>query len=298
MIARTLLLAATALGLAACISYRLDGSEVLNTDAQLRAEGFTTTRGRPVEQAALGPTFRITRETVPTSYGGVALTRAESDPGRPLLVFCGGNLFRQETRGAGTLQELAAFGDVWLFDYPGYGGSPGQAAVAEFAELRTALARRIDAAHATGGRAGDLVFVGHSFGGGVCAGLAGAVRTPSHTVLVGAFRDYASVVRARAGVFRPFVRPDIADDVPDTDIAEALRGYGGQVIAVTAAGDRTVPLSAARELVSDLRAQGGRATLVVLPGAEHVDVFRMPAFKAELRAAFSRVGVGRSPPAR
>jgi len=270
---RTSLLVMTALVLGACVPYRLGAADLLNTNAQIAARGETIAPGVPIRQAAPADAFRVSEEGVPAPWGEIALTRVESDPGRPLIVFCGGNAFRQDVRGAITARALSRVGDVWLFDYPGYGRSAGRGAPDEFDALVPALAARIERAFAEG-RSGDLVFWGHSFGGGTCSRLAAAVKRPSSLVLVGAFQTFEAVVRARAnrlaGPLGRLLRPAIAADVPDTDIVRTLAGYEGPIVVAASRADAVVPFSASAALARRLQTARLRAEFVTFDAGDHV----------------------------
>lgn len=286
----------SALLLGGCVPYRLSGSDLLEPNAQLLARGQAVPRPAPMTQAIPAP-YRVTEERLAAGFGEIALTRVETDPDKPLIVFCGGSAFRQDERGAFTTRQLVPFGDVWTFDYPGYGRSDGGAQPAEFDALTRSLAARIDAAFA-GERRGPLVFWGHSFGGGACARLAAAVRTPSDLVLVGAFRDYQSAVRARArrlvGPLALLVRPVIAPDVPNADMVETLRAYDGDVVVAAIREDRIVPFSASAELERALRSLGKRTQLVTFTGGDHVRFYAARDFLPRMRRALEAAGV-RSP---
>ncbi len=296
---RLLVVAAGALALAACVPYRLGAADLLDTNALAAARGDVITPGTPLREAAPAP-YRVSEERVAAPFGAIALTRVESDPRRPLVLFCGGSGFRQEVRGAVSARALSAHGDVWLFDYPGYGASGGSGAPAEFDALVTALAARIDAAYAQG-RSGDLVLWGHSFGGGVCARLSAAVRTPSTLVLVGAFQSYPEVVRARAnrlvGPLGRLIKPVIAPDMPDADIVQVLRHYRGGVLVAASREDVTVPFAASARLAERLRASNLRTELLAFEGGDHVAFEEWADFEPRMRRALAtaRADTGAAP---
>lgn len=291
MFTRSLLCVVWMLALGGCVSYRLGANDLLEPNSQLAARGEAAPRPTPMTRA-IPPPFTVTEESLAADFGRVALTRVESDPLKRLIVFCGGSAFRQDVRGALTARELVPFGDVWTFDYPGYGRSDGSADPAEFDALTRSLARRIDAAF-TDGRRGRLVFWGHSFGGGVCAKLAAAVGTPSDLVLVGAFQDYQSVVRARArrlaGPLGLLIRPVIAADVPNPDIVETLGDYEGGIVLAAIREDVVVPFSASADLERRLRMLGKRTRLVSFTGGDHVRFYEAEDFEPGMRRALEGV---------
>ena len=287
------LLIVVGLAVTACVPYRLGAADLLATNAQVAARGEVIDPVVSIRQAAPADVYRVTEERVAAPWGDLALTQVESDPRRPLIVFCGGSAFRQDVRGAVTAKALSKHGDVWLFDYPGFGRSGGRGAPEDFDALAPAMAARIEQAY-VGGRTGPLVLVGHSFGGGVCARLAAATRSPSSLVLVGAFQTYESVVQARAaraaGPLGRLIKPVIASDVPRTDIVEALADYQGPIIIVGSRDDRIVPYRASAKLAWRLRAANKHVELVPFETGEHVAFQTWPGFETRLAQALSRTG--------
>lgn len=141
------LLVTAAVALSGCVPYRLGAVDLLETNEQIADRG-TAVRSGPSIRGTLSERYAVIEETLATPKGTLALTRLERDPRRPLVVFCGGSAFRQDVRGAATAEALTAHGDVWLFDYPGYGRSGGRGAPEEFDAVIPAVAARIDQAYA------------------------------------------------------------------------------------------------------------------------------------------------------
>ncbi|HWQ85282.1 alpha/beta hydrolase family protein [Brevundimonas sp.] len=282
------LLLATSVVLGGCYPYRLSGDDVVPTDRRLAASGYRISAGVDLADAGRRLGLAVTEETIAAPFGAVALTRFEHAQRRPLIVFCGGNMFRREVSGQKIVQLLAPLGDVWIFDYPGYGDSSGDGRPREFEEMNAAIAARVDRAFGEG-RTGDLAFWGHSLGGTVCGDLAGRSATPSDVVLVATFQSFDQVVRAgaaaRAGPLGRLVRPVIADDVPGFDIARALDGYDGTAIVVGARNDATVPWEASSRLERALRRQGVATQLIVLASGDHSLMHEEPGLVARIGQA-------------
>jgi pimeloyl-ACP methyl ester carboxylesterase len=243
--------ALTAALLSGCYPYRLTGEDVVPTDARLTAAGARITPGVPLAQIGAGLGLTVTEETLPAAFGPVALTRFEHATPRPLIVFCGGNMFRRTLTGQRIVPLLAPLADVWIFDYPGYGDSAGQGTPDQFEAMSQAVSARVDAAFASG-RTGDLAFWGHSLGGVVCGDLAGRTAHPSDIVLMATFQSFDQVIRAgaaqKAGPLGGLVRPMVAADVPTFDVARSLQGYRGTAIVVAARDDAAVPFLASARL--------------------------------------------------
>ena len=286
----------TACLVSGCVSYSLDGNDILRTDAQLERSGRNLSVGPDLGAAGEALDAVVTEERLSAPFGEIALTRFERNSGdQPIVIFCGGSLFRQDTRGAASFEALFRLGDVWLVDYPGYGRSEGNGTVEEFVAYEDIVVARLQQAVGTM-PIQRPIFVGHSFGGGVCASMASRFPNRSNLVLLGAFRNHEAVVKARAGWFGWIVRPEISNDLPNTDIVSALAGYQGHVVVVAAENDPTVPYAASRSLSRDLSNEGVSVDFITVPGADHSGlVERIPTLEAVSRSLSGREDAERAP---
>lgn len=288
---RAALALAGCVAVAGCYPYKLAGDDVVPTDQRLAASGYRFAPGPTLADVGARLGLSVSEETLVAPFGPVALTRFEHSEPRPLIVFCGGNMFRRETAGTRMVETLAPLGDVWIFDYPGYGASAGQGLPEDFDAMGGVVAARVDRAFADG-RGGDLAFWGHSLGGLVCSDLAGRSRTPSDLVLVATFQSFDQVIRAgaaaRVGPLSVLVRPVVGDDVPALDIARALAGYGGTAIVVAARDDDVVPWLASDRLEKTLRRQGVTTERIDIPSGDHSRMHETPGLMAQIGMALTR----------
>lgn len=295
MVRPGVLLLAAAVALGGCYPYQLTGDNVVPTDQRLASSGYRLSPGPALAEVGEQLGLTVTEETVSATFGAVALTRFEHAEDRPLIVFCGGNMFRREVSGQKIVQLLEPLGDVWIFDYPGYGDTPGAGRPLEFESMSAAIAARVDRAFADG-RTGDLAFWGHSLGGTVCGDLAGRSDTPSDVVLVATFQSFDQVVRAgaaaRVGPLAGLVRPVIGEDVPRFDIVRALDGYEGTAVVVGARDDATVPYLASARLEQALRRQGVATQLVILESGDHSKIHETPGLITRIGEALSDAEFG------
>lgn len=265
--------------LAGCYPYPLDGADVVPTDSRLSASGYRMAPLQPMDVVGARFGLSVSEEILSAASGPVALTRFEHEVSRPLIVFCGGNMFRRGSGAASVLEHLSALGDVWVFDYPGYGDTAGEGLPEQFEAVGAAVSARVEQAFADG-RTGDLVFWGFSLGGLVCGDLAGRTAVPSDVVLLGTFQSFDQVVRAgaaaRVGPLAGLVRPVIGDDVPDYDIARSLEGYAGRAIVVATRKDAVVPWLASSRLEMTLREQGVSTVMIDLPTGDHSGILDVP----------------------
>lgn len=265
------------LGLAACAPVRIAEDAFFYPNERVRAEGMVL----PV-----GPAFPEGSETLSLPYegGAVAATRVRGSAGGPIILFCGGNLFRRETVGAMTAQTLTPFGDVVLFDYPGYGDTPGTADLASFRQAGAAVAAWVARTAEAEGR--DVIAWGHSLGGPVCAEATRLINID--TVVIEASTPTArAVVNDSLGLLRPFVRVDIDPGLDSFNVVETLSDFDGEVIVLEAGRDETLPARLSRDLANGLRAGGVDVARLVFPEAGHNNIRRQPDFRARLEAALT-----------
>ncbi|WP_420469680.1 alpha/beta hydrolase family protein [Brevundimonas sp. FT23042] len=271
------LVAVAALSLAACVKVDVPERAFFWPDARLARENITLPANPPPEGA----------ETLVLRYaeGPIGATRVRSaDAARPLILFCGGNMFRREASGGSRAEILAPFGDALMFDYPGYGDTAGLDTFANFravGEVVADEARR--QADAEGRR---LIVWGHSLGGIVCSEMAARTRADI-LVLETTTPGARATVEQQVGLMRPFVRVTLAPALETVDIPAALNGYPGKVVVLEAGKDDTLPPALSRRLARALEAQGNQVDRIVFPAAGHNDVGRQPEFVARLTAALA-----------
>jgi pimeloyl-ACP methyl ester carboxylesterase len=226
-------------------------------------------------------------ETLALRYaeGPIGATRIRSaDAARPLILFCGGNMFRRASAGGYRAEVLAPFGDLLMFDYPGYGDTAGQDSFANFhavGEVVADAARR--QADAEGRR---LIVWGHSLGGIVCSEAARRAHADL-LVLETTTPGARATVENQVGLMRPFVRVTLAPALDAVDVPASLRGYPGRIVVIEAGKDDTLPPALSRALARRLEAQGNTVEWLVFPAAGHNNVGRQPDFRSRLTAALA-----------
>lgn len=203
---------------------------------------------------------------------------------RPLIVHCGGNAADRYNSGIGYASKALPYGDVLLFDYPGYGDSPG----ASNAASMTDTAQRVSAfaAELAGNR--PFVFWGHSLGGFVCSQSAGAMPSADGVVLEATARRVTEVADAWMPWYAsPFVNITIADSLASYDSAHALTDFTGPVLVLGARRDSQLPVRLSRSLAAALEAEGAAVTYLEFANAGHGDISRQPEFGPAVSAYFA-----------
>ena len=80
----------------------------------------------------------LKHQRITTTIGSIAVTFAETKSER-LVVHCGGNASDRKSDGAAYLTKTMSFGDVIMFDYPGYGDSEGSPNAVDFEIASSAI---------------------------------------------------------------------------------------------------------------------------------------------------------------
>lgn len=266
-----------ALILAACVPVNVPEGAFFYPEARLRAENIVL----PDSEAWPGAELL----SIPYPGGAVAATRIRTgENARPLILFCGGNMFRRRVNTFGAARKLTPFGDVLMFDYPGYGDTPGRADVAGFRAAGEAMAVAARAQADAEGR--PLIAWGHSLGGPICAEAARLTRADA-LVLEATTPSARAAVNQQAGLMRPFMRFDIAPGLAAINIPASLEGFSGRVVVLEAGKDTTLPPALSRALARDLTARGVEVQRLVFPTAGHNDIGRQPDFQTRLAAALT-----------
>lgn len=274
---RRLLAPLLALALAACIPVNVPEGAFFYPEARLRAENIVL----PDSEAWPGA------ETLSVPYPGGAVAATRIRTGRtatPLILFCGGNMFRRRVNTFSAARKLTPFGDVLMFDYPGYGDTPGQADVAGFRAAGEAMAAAARAQADAERR--PLIAWGHSLGGPICSEAARLARADA-LVLEATTPSARAAVYQQAGLMAAFLRFDIAPGLDAINIPATLQDYPGRVVVLTAGRDDTLPPALSRRIARDLTAQGIEVQHIVFPAAGHNDIGRQPDFQTRLSAALA-----------
>jgi uncharacterized protein len=277
---------ASALLLAGCVPVSVHQDSVVKTNLDVAVAG------QPAVAARVGPAYRFTANELPAPFGTLHTVLAESDPHKPLIVFCGGNAFRENAGGARTVEALAPFGDMLLFDYPGLGESRGAGTKQDYAAALDTVTARVAQIAKT--RSGPLVFWGHSLGGGFCAALAARSRTAAPLVMAGAFAsldDAAQGIVADRVWFSPLVSTKIEADAVNFDVPALLAAYDGPIVVVASKADRTIPFAVSEKLARKLQGENRKVAFVALENAGHSGMQQTPEFRARLTAALAPYGI-------
>ncbi len=263
--------------LAGCLTVNVPEGQFFYPDTRVQAEKLILAPGPAIPGAEI--------MSLPFAGGAVAATRVRT--GRadaPLILYCGGNLFRRGVSGAQVAAELAPFGDVLMFDYPGSGDTPGQASFATYRDAGEVIAATARAQADAEGR--KLIAWGHSLGGPICAEAARLIRADA-LVLEATTPTARAAVDSMVGLWRPIVRVQLAEPLITVDVPATLDGYSGKVVVLEASRDTTLTPVLSRKLAHDLRARGVNVERLVFARADHGDIPSQPDFVTRVGAALN-----------
>lgn len=218
---------------------------------------------------------------------------------RPLIIHCGGNSFDRWNFGLLALLKLLDFGDVVLFDYPGFGYSEGPAdsgaqnrtepSVAAFVAMEPVFRQFVDEQFGARPR----IYWGHSLGGFVCARL--SVRDPASIglVLEATAATPQEAADAQPPAFmRPFVRVALDPVFDPFDTVSTLNSFAPPVLVLAGEKDRTLPARLSRHLYDDLKAQGLDVDFEAFSGVGHTNIPTAPGFAEKMRAFLTKTNTG------
>lgn len=212
---------------------------------------------------------------------------ARADENRPLIVHCGGSTASRRDSGTPYGLKVIEFGDVLLFDYPGYGDSPGMATGQSLAAMND---RIIEFAKKLTANNRQLILWGHSLGGFVCADMASSFEGLGAIVFETSARNAAEVADTiPAWYIKPFVRFNISDGIAGFDNVTAIENVAVPILVLGARLDRTLRVRLSRGLADDLQAAGHDVTYVEFPDANHISIATSKTFQAVTGAFFKRV---------
>ncbi|MDX2234304.1 MAG: alpha/beta fold hydrolase [Hyphomonadaceae bacterium] len=246
------------------------------SEAELSARWLSATSDRPLD-AAVSHGFVGAGETR-IAY---SIFRRPANEARPLIVHCGGNAADRYNSGVGYAGKGLRFGDVLLFDYPGYGDSPG----APTAAALEAASRNVAALAASTAQGRPIVLWGHSLGGFICGVLAQDLPEASGLIFETSARNAGDVAASWTPWYAdPLISVRIAEGLARYDNAAAARAFGKPVLVLGAARDDTLPVRLSRALAKAIEMQGGTVTYVEFPDANHRTVPQAPGFDAAVAA--------------
>lgn len=231
---------------------------------------------------------KITHEFVMLGGERIAISRVKAANGadnEPLIVYCPGNASDRLRVALYYTDKVLPWGEVLMFDYPGYGDSTGEPLATSFTAMRKDMGPWLDGlAH---GR--PLIFWGHSIGGLICPGIVAESREADAVILETTGPSFATIAEDQKPWFAPFIRTHVIDDLKPYDTPELLKDFRGRILVLGAGKDTTLPPRLARSLADALKARGLNVEYREYAAANHHSAALNAQFATDAKAFFAAV---------
>ena len=248
----------------------------------------------PRKQGSVPSPLKLRNGFIGEGEGRVAWTyysryRAEDSPrdeNRPLVVHCAGNAGDRYNSGANYAVKALPWADVLVFDYPGYGDTPGPTSAVAF----ESVARKLSDYVILQSENRKLVFWGQSLGGFVCSQLAADIPTSDGLILETTAPNATAVAKAWTPNYaRLFVRTRVAPSLARYDVVNAAAHVKGPVLVLGAAKDEVLPVALARQVADGLKSRKANVTYKEFPNATHMNVPSQADFNSVIGEFFKSV---------
>lgn len=220
--------------------------------------------------------------------GTIAVTEfITGRPDKPLVVHCGGNSSDRYGFGAFFGLKVLPYADLVIFDYPGFGDSPGVPSAQSFEAMVAHLAGELNARSVQYDR--PIILWGYSLGGFVCSELLQSITRVDAIIIESSASSAKSASRHLVPrILRPFLKVHLSPTLADYDNVEALKNFKGQIVVLAGAEDGILPATLSRELVAGLEELGVAVTYHEFAGGNHANLPTLGEYKATLSALFSQ----------
>lgn len=220
--------------------------------------------------------------------GTIAVTEfTTGQADRPLVVHCGGNASDRHNSGTLFGLKVLPYADLIVFDYPGYGDSPGVPSAQSFETMIDALADELNASKARSER--PLILWGYSLGGFVCSQLLGALEQADGIIIESSASDSKSAARQLVpAILRPFLRVRLSPSLAAYSNIEALQAYKGKILILAGAKDGILPARLSQQLVDGLEEKGVSVTYHEFVDGNHANLPTVEGYAEALTAFFAQ----------
>jgi uncharacterized protein len=198
---------------------------------------------------------------------GVLIRRPQA---RTTVLYFGGNGFHLDDGAMFVATALAPCPvNLLVFDYPGYGRSPGSPTVATMQQDALTL---FD--YAAAQFPGGLFVHGHSLGSFVASHVA-QQRPVRGLVLEAPATRALDWAQAKVPWYAtPFVNLQVSDSLQDVDNTRALARFEKPTLVLAASGDAVIPHPLARKVYDAI--PGTRKQFLLVSGADHNNILQHP----------------------
>lgn len=205
---------------------------------------------------------------------------------RPLSVSCGGNASDRYGTGVKYLEKILPYSDVILFDYPGYGDSPGTATTEAFDAMLSSVVKFSEEKS----QGQSLIVWGHSLGGFVCSKFPYYSTKIDGVIIETSAKNITEVGNAIIpSLIKPVIKFKLSESLKNYDNALSLAGFEGRILVIGAGKDEDLPVKLSRSLAEALEASGRDIVYAEFPEAGHFTSSEQPAFEKTLNLFMTSV---------
>jgi pimeloyl-ACP methyl ester carboxylesterase len=213
------------------------------------------------------------------------VTSAKSDGSEPLILYCGGNAGDRIHSGLNFTDKVLPWGEVLMFDYPGYGDSTGAPRMRFMTPLQKDMPAYVDGL----ARGRPLIFWGHSLGGLICPDIARLSREVDAIVIETSAPSALALANTRKPGIVSFIALDLVEGLEDYDTPNALADFDGPILVLGAGKDAVIPVQQARNLAEQLKATGRKFQYLEFAQAGHGNAAMNSMFAKDALAFFQSV---------
>jgi pimeloyl-ACP methyl ester carboxylesterase len=213
------------------------------------------------------------------------VTSAKSDGTEPLILYCGGNSGDRIRSGLNFVDKVLPWGEVVMFDYPGYGDSTGEATMKFMTPVQEEMPAYIDGL----AKGRPLVFWGHSLGGLICPEIARLSTEVDAMLIETSAPSSLALANTRKPGIVSFVSLDLVEGLEDYNTPKALGSFDGPILVLGAGKDAVIPVQQARNLADQLKAAGRKVEYREYAQASHSSSAMNSAFAKDGLAFFETV---------
>jgi pimeloyl-ACP methyl ester carboxylesterase len=273
----------------------MPATELVSDPALMRIAGEDLITGADSVASAEGrspllePRLPITLAKDIRKFGGVRIALAHARAANakerePLIVHCGGAGADMINRGVYYVNKIAPWGELLMWDYPGFGHSLGTPTADSFDRVFAEMAPWIDAQ----AKGRPLVIWGHSIGGLVCARLASKSREVDAIILETTALSTTRLAKDKTWAI-PVIDAQVQGEWKTFDIPQMLDGFSGPVLVIGAGKDNTLPAPLAREVDKALKDGDLNVTYVEYAEMGHLNATVNSGFAADGAAFFASI---------
>lgn len=195
---------------------------------------------------------------------------------RPLILMCMGNGSDRYSAAVKYARRRIKFGNIIVFDYPGYGDSNR---VASIDSLRDMYANLNNLIKKKSRESEFFVAWGHSLGGFLCSELATKSTIIDMVIVENSARNVDEVMKSILPWYiKSVVNLKVAESLREYDNFQALASFSGSILILAGSKDDVLPPELALSLYTSLKKVNSDVRYFEFENGGHTNSFEQPKF--------------------